>query len=87
MAEYICELPVEGMASFVSGSTTIPVREQIVRCIDCEWNRVVDEIYDESGDVVLLYGCTRCQIDSYPHSGFGSDPDGFCAWGERSKDA
>lgn len=37
MAEYICELPVEGMASFVSGSTTIPVHEPIIRCSDCEF--------------------------------------------------
>ena len=37
MAEYICELPVEGMVSFVSGNTTIPVYERIARCRDCKW--------------------------------------------------
>lgn len=35
MAEYVCELPVEGMASFMSGGELIPVHERIVRCRDC----------------------------------------------------
>lgn len=37
MAEYVCKLPVDGMVSFMSGNTTIPVREEVVRCRDCKY--------------------------------------------------
>ena len=76
--EYVCELPVEGMASFVSGSTTIPVREPIVRCRDCKHS--------------LLHG-TECRHfaayepiaggDEYEEMTYSVRPDGFCAWGKR----
>ena len=70
MAEYICELPVEGMASFVSGSTTIPVREQIVRCRDCIW--------------CMAYAlATYC--DRFNSALPDKNPDGFCAWGRRAE--
>ena len=72
MAEYVCELPVDGMVSFVSGGTTIPVREPIVRCRDCK-------ICVKKG--LRLY----CDLNA---GGFPEvEPDGFCAWGERREDA
>ena len=76
MAECICELPVDGMASFVSGSTTIPVREQIVRCRDCKH-------YDE-----VIHACdhpcvSRLRGDCPENWIFSCFGDGFCAWGER----
>ena len=77
MAEYVCELPVEGMASFMSGGELIPVRERIVRCRDCRYAT------DEG------YGCKHFshyeQGASYRWEDVPADvePDGFCAWGER----
>lgn len=35
MSEYVCELPLDDMVSFVSGNIQIPVRERVVRCKDC----------------------------------------------------
>ena len=73
MAEYVCELPVEGMASFVSGSTTIPVRERIVRCRECK------HAFDEGSG--YLY-CGR-----RPGHCFETCADGFCKWGRPKEDA
>ena len=73
MSEYVCELPVDGMTSFVSGGELIPVREYIVRCKDCkhysdhEWVLVTDV-----SDVCHFFG-----------DGVKVEPDGFCKWGER----
>lgn len=72
MSEYVCELPVDGMASFVSGTELIPVREEIVRCRDC---------------MSFMEGATPHDED-YPHFCImhGIDlpsPNGFCAWGCR----
>ncbi len=71
MAEYVCELPVEGMASFMSGTTTIPVHERIVRCRDCEHS------FEEGSG--YLY-CGR-----RPGHCFEIGPNGFCAWGVRKE--
>ena len=68
MAEYVCELPVEDMLSFVSGTTTIPVRERIVRCRDCESAREHYEGMD-------VWWC------EYLQRYVGSS--GFCFWGVR----
>ncbi|MCI6273919.1 MAG: hypothetical protein MR611_04540 [Coriobacteriaceae bacterium] len=35
MSEYVCELPIDGMRSFVSGNVRIPVGERVTRCRDC----------------------------------------------------
>ena len=45
MSEYICELPIDGMASFMSGGVTIPVHELLVRCKDCKYRDVTHPAY------------------------------------------
>ena len=71
MAEYVCELPVEGMASFVSGSTTIPVLKRIVRCKDCRWAREA---------LPLERWHLECCLRPLAH--YYTDDDGFCHQGE-----
>lgn len=84
MAEYVCELPVDGMTSFVSGGELIPVRERIVRCSDCKHGHIT--VNGES--------CKWCDLiathdpDGYePNNGYDPEPyfdaDFFCKWGER----
>lgn len=74
MAEYVCELPVEGMVSFMSGNTTIPVYERIVRCRDCKRFSVDNSDHDyRSG-----WWCKRWNTDMVK-------PDGFCAWACRKE--
>ena len=74
MSEWVCELPIDGMASFVSGTTTIPVRELVVRCRDCKQ-------YADHEWVIAT------DVDHVCHFWHGEptkvDPNGFCAWGER----
>ena len=45
MSEYICDLPIDGMASFVSGGVTIVVGERLVRCRDCRHRDVTHPAY------------------------------------------
>lgn len=99
MAEYVCELPVEGMASFVSGSTTIPVMERIVRCRDCKHYTPESMTREERGfgvyeNVWEPGGCfnpERCSsvwdavLEQMVPVGICTEPDGFCAWGERKE--
>ena len=63
MTEYICELE----------NFDIPgnVREEVVRCCDCE------HFIEGDADVCMDDICTEfnCQIE----------PDGFCAWASRSE--
>lgn len=70
MAEYVCELPVEGMVSFMSGSELIPVLEHVVRCRDCKSFREDATPHDHERP----HFCGLHGIDL-------SDGDGFCAWG------
>ena len=78
MAEYVCELPVEDMLSFVSGTTTIPVHERIVRCRDCEHFTPNEEFWFGP---ILAATCGSC--DFWAGTKCKVTPDGFCAWGER----
>lgn len=81
MSEYICDLPIDGMASFVSGGVTIPVRELVVRCRDCKH-------YESDYTDGAMFGATVCWAwdngHDYPHY---TNPDGFCHRGERREDA
>lgn len=81
MAEYVCELPVEGMASFMSGSELIPVHERIVRCRDCKHCREHD-MRAYGGDCGQLL-CHHFSMSS--GAGWPVEPDGFCKWGERKE--
>lgn len=67
MAEYICELPVDGMVSFVSGNTTIPVYERIVRCRNCER--------------AFEHDCGHLYCGRRPGSCFEVHGDDFCSRG------
>ena len=49
MSEYVCELPLDDMVSFVSGSVRIPVLERITRCKDCMHFKDVYLINDIGG--------------------------------------
>ena len=76
MTEYVCELPVEGMASFMSGGELIPVHERIVRCRDCErYSEHEWIIATDVSDVCHFFG-----------DGVKVEPDGFCKWGVRRTD-
>lgn len=44
----------------------------VVRCMDCVWGRAVEQV-----------GCVRL-VDRANPNGL-TDPDGYCAWGERSE--
>lgn len=68
MSEYVCELPLDDMVSFMSGTVRIPVRERVTRCRDCEhfWPGVSD------GDTDW---CSR----GYGH---GTTPSDFCSLAE-----
>lgn len=72
MAEYVCELPVEGMLSFVSGTTTIPAHERIVRCRDC-----ASTVEHYKGMDIHWCGFLAMYVG----------PNCFCCWGERREDA
>ena len=85
MAEYVCELPVEGMASFVSGNTTIPVHECIVRCRDCEYARIMRPLDWRTGKPSTVIEEWYCQWHSNAEGASDIEPDGFCAWGERKE--
>jgi len=77
MAEYVCGLPVEGMASFVSGSTTIPVLERIVRCRDCKHSHKDGTLCNLFASWVPVAGG-----DEYECMPVEVEPNGFCKWGE-----
>jgi hypothetical protein len=46
MSEYVCELPSDGVASFGSGNTRIPVHERVTRCKRCMFSRPDDKYED-----------------------------------------
>lgn len=68
MTEYVCDLPIEGIASFGMGSFDVPVREEIVRCRDCRYAR--------NSDRFGRLACVRLLM-TISQDGF------FCEWGER----
>lgn len=68
MSEYVCELPVDGMRSFVSGTTTIPVGDRIVRCGRC---------------VAFARGCPREDFSWCRHLQRMMRNDGFCSFGRE----
>lgn len=85
MSEYVCGLPIDGMASFVSGTITIPVREEIVRCRNCR-NASVAEL--DGSEVIACHGPLVQTWDYYNDEPLTNPvpPDGFCAWGVRKVD-
>ena len=73
MSEYVCELPSDGVASFGSGNTRIPVHERVTRCKHCGyfWPGVNDGAIDwcSCGD------------------GHGTTPQDFCSRAEPIEEA
>lgn len=76
MTEYIINL--DGMFTIIPDEL-----EEIVRCCDCKHYMAVDEIFSDEDDITI-YGC---ELLKWKGASFGfeepTDPDGFCAWGER----
>lgn len=68
MSEYVCELPIDGMKSFVSGTTTIPVGERVVRCGRC---------------AAFARGCPREDFSWCRHLQRMMRKDGFCSFGRE----
>lgn len=71
----------------ISGKTLmvpdyIDTSKEIVRCRDCRYYQVVDEIFDGEDDTAI-YGCELLEWKgaSYCYEE-PTDPNGFCAWGE-----
>lgn len=87
MAEYVCELPVDGMASFVSGSTTIPVHERIVRCRDCRYARILRPFDLRTRKPSTVIEEWYCEWHSNPEGASDIEPDGFCKWGEKRRES
>ena len=48
---------------------------EIVRCRDCKWC--------ESD--ICAYWCCRVKYNEFEIGSLDSEPDGFCAWGERKQ--
>lgn len=81
MTEYVCDLPIDGIASFGIGSFDVPVREEIVRCRDCKWATPSEE---PEGQELDAYSCAHWA--GYADSRYEElwvDGDDYCSHGER----
>lgn len=73
--------------SFVSGNTTIPVHERIVRCRDCKHFTANEEFWIEPPQVPFpMIGATSDSCDFWAGTKCKVKPDGFCAWGETKEE-
>lgn len=63
--------------------THLPVREEIVRCRDCEYARHYHPFYMGKRSPIEEW---YCQWHSNAEGASEIEPDGFCAWGERRDD-
>lgn len=68
MSEYVCELPLDDMVSFVSGSVRIPVRGRVTRCRDCVCLYPKEQV-DGSADWCDNYGADWCVRYDRPMDG------------------
>lgn len=75
---YYADSPKE-YADFINSKATTflgnGLKEEIVRCKDC---KEFDYIQDDRG---IIHFCKRGGVMRM------ADPEGFCSWGERRKDA
>lgn len=77
--EYIirCEHITDNIWTPIAFFATDGENEQIVRCKDCsEWRTWTEQDYRNPYDDTE-YECCECSLFKT------SNPDGFCAWGER----
>ena len=92
MSEYIIEVEYDTF----NGTFTQKRREEVVRCRDCKFYTPESMTREERGfgvyeNVWEPGGCfnpERCSHGGDPFGewhviGVNTDPDGFCAWGER----
>lgn len=73
MSEYVCELPIDDMVSFVSGTVRIPVHERVTRCNSCRF------FWPGFADVAVDW-CSR-------GDGHGTTPNDFCSLAEPREEA
>lgn len=75
MGEYVCDCYEHGTGEPWAHVGSSHVHEQVVRCRDCA-------MYEEASTCGMdFYVCKR--FDESYHI---TEPDGFCAWGERRED-
>ena len=78
MSERIIDMPDECLHSWQDiycpdeRDEPMPVRERVVRCMDCAW-------------CMAYSNATYC--DRFAHELPTVEPDGFCAWSERKEAA
>ena len=63
----------------------LPVREEIVRCRDCEHARIMRPLDWRAGKPSTVIEEWHCQWHSNAEGASDIEPDGFCAWGERKE--
>lgn len=80
MSEYVFEID-EGRAD-IYGYMPCERRERVVRCRDCG-HAVLGFADGDDGRAVI--GCDRLDRPT-KRMIFNTEPDGFCAWGERMND-
>jgi hypothetical protein len=80
MSEYVCALADADLAAWDPD-----VREEIVRCRDCEHARVLHPLNPITG-VAAGIEDWRCAYFWNADELCEVAPDGFCAWGERRED-
>lgn len=90
MSEYIVDgavpnhtVRVEDEREVYWHMTHLPVREEIVRCRDCEHARIVRPLDWKTGKPSTVVEEWYCQWHSNAEGASDIEPDGFCAWGER----
>lgn len=78
MAEYVVEEPSDRSASW-------RVYEQIVRCKDCEYARIMRPLDWRTGKPSTVIEEWYCQWHSNQEGASDIEPDGFCAWASRKE--
>ena len=79
MSEYVVEVEYDTL----NGTFSQKRREEIVRCRDCEYARIMRPLDWRTGKPSTVIEEWYCQWHSNPEGASDIEPDGFCAWGER----
>lgn len=82
MSEHIIETETSAGVAFVPIGGTANLREEIVRCRDCENAQVLHPLNPITG-VPAGIEYWRCAHFWNADELCDVEPDGFCAWGER----
>lgn len=92
MAEYVMEY--DGWAEGIPVGEYLKVRdamharkrEEVVRCRDCEYARIMRPLDWRTGKPSTVIEEWYCQWHSNAEGASDIDPDGFCAWGSKRKE-